>query len=438
MQTDFYANIYIGPYCNLKCPYCFANPLPPPRQWPAEIGERLGQLERFVCSTGRWTLEFSGGEPTIYPGFSSLCSRLAVAGHQVMLYSNGVTCLPELFPGKSIRAISRGTFSYHVAHEKNPQLGKIFAANLDFLHENGVPARVNYVLYPDRLEEPSAVKARFEQKGVEFRFRAFQGKYAGRDYPYAYSAEEKKSFAVYGDIQSRFLVEHGDYMSTFKLCRAGSESFYIAMHTGGVYLCEQLQQREIVNFTQKDAVAEFAAARHKGPVACPSKRCLCRFTMEQEEFLATHDPFDMGNYPAWEELSLPTPAASEYWERLEADFVRELSGRLSAGSICLWGGGVHSVALLRTLRRCDFSMERLQAIIDSNPLQHGRTLAGLPIVSQDWLNGIEAGGCGNIVISSRSFEAEIRQQISELYGNRFNVICLYDGSMKHKFETVSS
>lgn len=433
---DFSANVSLWLNCNLKCPYCFGTPLKPPSTWPEETENQLRALEKFFNSTGTWELDFSGGEVTIYPGFGDFCRRLAAQGHQVMFYCNGVKDLAEVFPDRSAESLKRVTFSYQLAQEKSGALDRMFEKNVLFLQENGVEVHVNYVLYPERKDTAAAVRRRMENLGVDLQFRAFQGDHEGKQYPFAYSRQEVDDFAAVGDIRALFLMQEGSFTPTFKKCRAGYETFYISLRTGGVYTCEQLQQMELANFYLDSAQADFQKNLLSRPINCPAKRCTCRITVEQESFLAENDPWDMANFPAWREISLPTPRATEYWEKKERDFADELAGRLQGDQVYFWGGGVHTLILLKLLKERGFPLSSVRGIIDSNPFKHGQEILGLTIVSGDSVSWRDGKNCTDIIISSRAFEEEIYQQINGEKSAKVNLIRLYDGSLKNSHEAL--
>ena len=438
MTTNYQANVSLWLNCNLKCPYCFGNPSAPPRTWPEETAHRLRRLEEFLNRTGIWSLDISGGEPAIYPGFGDFCARLTAAGHQVMFFTNGTIPLVDVLPGASIKEISRVTLSYQIANERNQRLDRVFTENIALLQEHGVEVAVNYVLYPKRKDDPARIKERFDRPGINLQFRAFQGEFEKRQYPFAYSAVEKEAFARIGDLRALFLMENGYYTPTFKKCRAGSETFYISFRTGGVYSCEQLQQREIANFAEANASEVFHSRVSPVPLTCPAKRCTCRLAIDQEKFLETHDVWDLAHYPEWEQLSLPTPEAQDHWARVERSFADELAGRLAGDGVYLWGGGVHTLMLLRLLADNAFPMRSIKGIIDSNSLKHGQAILGFPIISREHFETVCAAECSDILISSRAFEEEIFREIQSRFGERFSVLRLYDGGMKNRYEALDT
>lgn len=433
---QYQANVSLWLNCNLKCPYCFANPIAAPKQWPSEIEERLALFENFLASTGRWSLDFSGGEVAIYPGFAALCERLAAAGHEVNFFTNGTVPLAELFTPERIGDVNRVTLSYQVPHEKVERYERIFDDNIAFLLEHGVEVAVNYVLYPNRKATPEEIRERFDREGVELQYRPFQGEYNKQQYPFSYTAEEKARFAEFGDLRANFLMEHSYYVPTLKKCQAGSSMFYISYRTGGVYICEQLQHRELANFAEAGAAEAFRTHIAPEPQVCMAKRCTCRLTMDQEAFLAKNDVWDMSLYPEWEKLSLPTDEAVAYWQRVEKAFADEVAERISGDNVYIWGAGVHCLMMLKLFHEQGFPLHRIQGIIDSNSLKYGGQLMGLPILSREKFEQRAGDTCSTILISSRAFEEEIAQGIELRYGQRYPVVRLYDGSMKNHYEAL--
>ncbi len=434
--TSYQANVSLWLNCNLKCPYCFGNPTAPPREWSAETAQRLDQLRDFLGRTGRWTLTLSGGEVTIYPGFAEICRRLDEDGHRVEFFSNGVKPLRKVFPGDSIRHVARVGFSYQLSSEKSAKLRRVFDENVAFLLANGVETDVNYVLYPDRPSRPQEVKEHFLGLGAEFRFLAFQGEHGGRQYPFAYSEELKKDFADYGDMRAAFLMEHGYHMPTFKKCRAGFETFYISLRRGRVYTCEQLQEEALADFTSPDGPARFLERVAAAPITCPAKRCSCRLTVDQEEFLARNDVWDMSRYPQYEAISLPLARAREHWEEQRDAFCREMVSKLQGKELYIWGGGVHTLNLLRKFREGGFPMEIIRGIIEGNSLKHGQSIAGVPIIAVERFAREATPRVTDILISSRAFEEEIAGIIADRFGDAYHAIRMYDGGFQTSFEAV--
>ncbi|WP_432463021.1 radical SAM protein [Agarivorans sp. QJM3NY_33] len=436
MKTMYSANVSLWLNCNLRCTYCFANPIQPPKVWPSELEEQLQKMEAFFNRTGTWTLVFSGGEPAIYPGFADFCVRLANAGHKVQFFTNGTVPLFDVFDDQSIQSLERVLFSYHPIHEKNQRLDKLFDDNIRYLQSKGVATSGNYVLYPDRADDPKAIRERYENLNVDFRFSVFQGEYQDQMFPFDYSEQEKADFAEVADLRSRYMMEHGYYIPTFKVCEAGRKTFYVSLRTGGVYLCEQLQQKSLANIYSETCADDFQQKVSPKPVICPAKRCSCRLTIPQEQFLQENDLWDQSKYPEWEQISLPKPEALKKWEGAEKAFTDELKSKVKGNVVYLWGGGVHALVLMRQLARWNFPMEKIAGIIDTNPLRQGREMLNKRIVKKAVLSDPALPKCSDIIISSRAFESNIFEEIELSFGEQFNVIRLYDGNFKNQFESI--
>ncbi len=89
--------------------------------------------------------------------------------------------------------------------------------------------------------------------------------------------------------------------------------------------------------------------------------------------------------------------------------------------LLVWGAATHTQRLLAAGA---FANIRISAFIDSNPKLHGRTLQGIPIVSPASLRGRSEP----ILISTRGFQREIRDQIRHGLNLDNEVILLYDAN----------
>ena len=51
------ANVSLWLNCNLRCTYCFANPIQPPKEWSKEIEQNLASMEDFLNKTGQYIFD---------------------------------------------------------------------------------------------------------------------------------------------------------------------------------------------------------------------------------------------------------------------------------------------------------------------------------------------------------------------------------------------
>jgi SAM-dependent methyltransferase len=87
--------------------------------------------------------------------------------------------------------------------------------------------------------------------------------------------------------------------------------------------------------------------------------------------------------------------------------------------LLVWGTGAHTRRLLAT---GGFADVRIAAFVDSNPHYQGRELRGIPVISPSSIQGHTEP----ILISTRGFQREIRDQIRQQLKLDNEVIMLYD------------
>ncbi|HRY28516.1 MAG TPA: radical SAM protein [Elusimicrobiota bacterium] len=178
--------------CNYRCSYCpftvsgwhtfsSKNAYPP-----------LSRLEsawrRLYERYGKGHIAISGGEPCTYPEFVPLVQTLTRM-HSVELNTN-LSFDEEKFAAAVDLKRIRLAASFH------PQ----FAAFEDFFKrtvyfkERGVDIFVNYVSFPEQLEEMWRYKKEFQAAGVPFYIMPFNGKYEERVYPQGATEREKACY----------------------------------------------------------------------------------------------------------------------------------------------------------------------------------------------------------------------------------------------------
>jgi len=90
----------------------------------------------------------------------------------------------------------------------------------------------------------------------------------------------------------------------------------------------------------------------------------------------------------------------------------------SGRAVTVWGAGAHTLRLLATSA---LGRANLKAIVDSNPLYQGKTVNGIPILKPAALTELP----GAILISTRIYQNEIRNQIVNGLKLKHEVITLY-------------
>lgn len=83
-------NILINSYCNLKCPYCFADPTMEQKGAQNMTMENFETAIEWCKKLGQQQMRIIGGEPTLSPMFSSFLDRSAKEGwfDNILIFTN--------------------------------------------------------------------------------------------------------------------------------------------------------------------------------------------------------------------------------------------------------------------------------------------------------------------------------------------------------------
>lgn len=88
------ANIAILNYCNLQCPYCFANRFITEEEKQLITMEQFENILNFLSRSRTGRIALIGGEPTIHPNFSNILERAITFAAErktsCVVFSNGI------------------------------------------------------------------------------------------------------------------------------------------------------------------------------------------------------------------------------------------------------------------------------------------------------------------------------------------------------------
>lgn len=88
------ANIALINYCNLNCPYCFANDYITEEEKHAITMEELDRILEFLSRTRVGRVGLIGGEPTIHPEFDKILKRISefckTYNTRASIFTNGI------------------------------------------------------------------------------------------------------------------------------------------------------------------------------------------------------------------------------------------------------------------------------------------------------------------------------------------------------------
>lgn len=164
----------LGRYCNFKCSYCWPYARSDKKDHrPTELVLRtLAEIKRQARERNfnSFHFSFSGGEPTMHPGYLEILRAYAADTENTNYQSVHMTS--NLSPGigwfkKYIEAVAplhrvSITASYHKEFTKKEP----FAEKLKFLQENEVQVTINMVMVPERFEILWEDALYFHEQGI--------------------------------------------------------------------------------------------------------------------------------------------------------------------------------------------------------------------------------------------------------------------------------
>ncbi|HOX23164.1 MAG TPA: radical SAM protein [Elusimicrobiales bacterium] len=257
--------------CNYNCPYCwFHNQWGPKALLNVYPGTEklIGYWRAIYDKCGRVQLSIGGGEPFTYPGFHEFvieCAKL----HKIYVTTN-LSGNPQLFAGKVDPANLSFAASLHPVHAKFEE----FSAKAAAVKKAGFQIKAVLVAWPPFLKDMQSYKRQLNDLGLELEVHSFWGNFEGREYPDAYTKQERELLAPFLGSRSgtseKFQLT--PKATTGKLCRAGQVHASIYPN-GDVVRCGgegwKRDQRPFTNIFSED----FQLYKEPQPcraIACPS------------------------------------------------------------------------------------------------------------------------------------------------------------------------
>src|SRR5688500_11265511 len=183
---------YVHMLCNYRCPYCWFD-----RDWERLEAEHrahdtdlvLRRWREFNDFYGPAHVQCTGGEPTARPDFLALVEDMT--RRNTVEINTNLSRPAEFwreFAGRAAPERCALDVSFH------PQFARAeeFAANVAILAERGFEVRAIAVAYPPNLPALAQAAERLRGLYVHFRVQPFNGTYAGRVYPEAYSEDDRR------------------------------------------------------------------------------------------------------------------------------------------------------------------------------------------------------------------------------------------------------
>jgi len=231
--------------CNYRCPYCFytttgwtelgkKNKYQSPEEW-----EKI--WKRIHDKYGRCQLRVTAGEPFTYPGFVDVIKTIS-KWHDIQITSNcSYTHAMQRFAREIDPKVVELDCTFH------PIWGNFepFIENVLLLRKHGFLANVCYLAYPPQMKGMAEFKRRFADQGVYMNMAIFWGKIKDKQYPFAYTDEERRTIKdVIGSEVSAETVGLDPIEINGKVCGAG-QRYAVIQTDGKVFRCGQLAHPEM-------------------------------------------------------------------------------------------------------------------------------------------------------------------------------------------------
>lgn len=178
-------NWEITHHCTYKCSYCYFWKLDkkykqtPVKKW-IKVWDDI--FQNYGCCH----IRFSGGEPSIYPGFFDLAAALSKK-HTIDITTNLNFDIQTLAKRLNPEAMMISP-SFHPEFDKiDDFLDRIFGLRKQGFLISGIA----YVAYPPHLLKLKDTMKSTEARGVEFKIIPFNGEFEGRMYPRSYAEKER-------------------------------------------------------------------------------------------------------------------------------------------------------------------------------------------------------------------------------------------------------
>ncbi|MDD5356276.1 MAG: radical SAM protein, partial [Candidatus Omnitrophica bacterium] len=208
--------------CNYKCSYCWLHK--PHKEEPKDrhpypgIDVLLKIWSNIYNKYGRCHIHISGGEPSMYPLFNNFLAELTQI-HSVEFDSN-----LSFEPAEFLKHIKPGMVKINASFQPEFADFNTFIRKVRCLKENQFEIGMSYVAYPTLLDKMEKYRDLAKENNLNFTIQAYRGDFNGKQYPDAYSDEEKKLVGICGNDSTQKILHHHTEdakNSEKRLCRMG-------------------------------------------------------------------------------------------------------------------------------------------------------------------------------------------------------------------------
>ncbi len=246
--------------CNHRCPYCFfegkweeyksRNIYLIPDEW-------VRYWNRIYEIYGRCYMLITGGEPFTYPNFIELIEKLSQIHYPINISTNASGDLNSF-----VSRINPNRVSLSVSFQPDFEKLDSFLEKVKFLRSHNFNGCINFVAYPPFIKQIAFYDKRFSSINENLKIIPFWGQYGGKEYPFAYTQEEKDIISINDSWFDKVRKKNS-------ICPAGYNSALI-FPDGKVARCGQIGEKMLIgNFFD----VEFRLLDEQLP--CDAESCPC-------------------------------------------------------------------------------------------------------------------------------------------------------------------
>ena len=196
--------------CNFRCHYCYWS-IESLSMRPPDLAEYEKVATFFDNSQLTWLLHITGGEPFLISNFIRLCEALT-RHHFISVNTNlSLNRINDFIKYISPNRTSFINCSIHIEERERRNKVDEFIQRVGLLEKAGFRTLASYVCYPNLLNRLQQDYDHFFEKGIVLIPKMLQGIHEGKEYPTAYTLEQRKIFlGVSLKAQSDWLELHKD------------------------------------------------------------------------------------------------------------------------------------------------------------------------------------------------------------------------------------
>ncbi|MBA1344966.1 radical SAM protein [Rhizobium sp. WYCCWR 11146] len=208
VKFDIECDWHLLDTCNYRCQYCYFDS--------AFLSQKLreyatveGWCEAFNRTGLTWLLHMTGGEPTIYRNFVSLCERLSQT-HFLSINSNlSHSCVRDFATTIDPNRVLQINASLHPEERSKRNDTEAFAQKVQLLRHSGHRVTVSVVATPAVLADFEAIVEHLGNFEIVPIPKIFYGMHSGIQYPAGYTRHQRAAFLLWSEYAS-LAHDHGD------------------------------------------------------------------------------------------------------------------------------------------------------------------------------------------------------------------------------------